>query len=1170
MISNEEKRTVADHHFEDGKKLKDDGKYKEALKSFRKAYNIHKKVSIISSAYDLMEIAYCQKEIGNLEIAEKAFYDAEQTFLSVSCENEYLAECLFGRADILCYRGLYPEAEPFYNKALNILEEVLGPNHLDVAKLLNKIATLKKRTAQFTEAEPLYLKALNIYEKVLGPNHPDVAEILNNIAYLKRETGQYMEAESLCRRALSIREKALGPDHPDVAETLNSIALLKYFTGEYAAAEPLYQRVLSIRERVLGPDHEDVALTLNSIALLKSKTGQYSEAESFYRRALSIYEKALGPDHIDVAAILNGIASLKFKTGQYSEAEPLYQRALKIAEKSLGPDHPDVAAILGGIALLKYETGQYSEAEPLYQRALKITEKALGPDHPDVAIRLNSIAVLKSETGQYAEAEPLYQRALKITEKALGPDHPTVAMMLNNIAFHKRETGQYTEAEPLYQRALNIYEKALGSDHPTVATILSNIAELKCKNRQYSEAEPFYQRALSIREKALGPDHPDLATTLNDIAVIKRNTGKYAEAELLLKKAISIFERAFHDNHPSLAYPLCSLATVLNENTPERKEEIFSLYQKALRISQCSKVPEILSTVQYQLAKFFSKEKQNGTAIFFGKLAVNSLQNLRSNISQMGQNVLQAHQFTIEEVFNHLSGLLVEDGRFAEAEQVINLLKQHQYFEYIRRDAVHPDEFLVKVTYTLTEAACDRLYLDNADKITELISERNEVLEKQQGASEKQFLLSELDKRIKKATNDFNAAIDRICNELNLTGQESRMNMQIEDTSDLMETLGKLGSGSVAIYTVITKDIFHLLLITPKYRKHFSKTIREEELHKKIYTFRQSLLLQEGNLYDPIDLAKELYQIILGPVAGELRKIKAKTIMWSLEGPMRYIPMAALHDGEQYLVESYRNVMFTPANTSHIQDNPERIWKGFGLGVTEHHDPFPSLPMVREELDSIIRSRNAPGAVFNGTKLLDKSFTWQSMQKGLKKKFPLVHIASHFQCAPGNDTTSFILLGDGERLSIDKIRSQSNLFGGVDLLTLSACNTAVGNVGQDGKEIECFGVFAQRQGAKAIVASLWPVADISTSLLMKEFYMGIAKGKSKAEALQDAQIALLTGRINSDHISTSVGRSTTPVEEKENLAEEGEPSLFRFKTDPKMPLAHPFFWAPFILIGNWK
>jgi len=1045
MILNEENKTLADNYFEDGKKLKGEGKHKEALKVFRKAYNIHKQIDVMSSAHDLLESADCQKTIGNLEMAEKAFCDAELAFLSVGCKDENLAMCINSHADILFYRGTYLDAEPLYQRALSIYEDALGLEHTDVAMVLYNIASVKYFTSRYTEAEQLYQRALSIYEKVLGP------------------------------------------EHTDVATTLDGIAILKCATGRYADAEALYQKALIIREKVLGRDHRDVAMTLNGIGLLKFDTGRYADAELLYLEALSIMEKALGPEHTEVALVLNNIATLNYRTGRYADAELLYQRSLSIDERELGVEHPSIATTLNNIAVLKRVTGQNVDAERLYERVLSMLEKTFGPEDLQAATALNNLAALKKQTGQNGDAERLYERALSIYEKALGPEHPRVAKALNNIASIKSNTGRYADAEPLYQRSLSISEKTLGTEHPEVATVLNNIASLKRQSGQYSD-----------------------------------------------------------------------------------KQEVLSLYQKALQISQCSHASELLFNVQYELSQFFSKEKQNGAAIFFGKLAVNNIQDLRSNISKMGQNVLQAHQSTIEEVFNHLSGLLVEDGRFAEAEQVINLLKQHQYFEYIRRDAVHVDEFLVKVTYTLTETACEGLYLDSANKISELLRERNEVLEKQQGAYEEQILLSKLNKRIKKTARDFNATFDLICNKLNAIGQENRIDIEIEEESELMEALGKLGPGAVALYTFNTKETFHLLLITSKDRKPFSKTIGEAELHQKIYTFRQSLLPREGSLYDPVDLAKELYQIILGPVATELRKLKAKTLMWSLEGPMRYIPMAALHDGKRYLLESYQNVMFTPASTGHLQDNPERIWKGLGLGVTEEHDPFPSLPMVREELDSIIRSRNTPDAIFDGTKHLDKSFTWKSMQKELHKKFPLVHIASHFQCAPGNDTTSFLLLGDGQRLSIDKIRNQSNLFGGVDLLTLSACNTAVGNVGQEGKEFECFGVLAQRQGAKAIVATLWPVADISTSLLMKEFYMLRAGGKSKAEALQEAQIALLKGRINSDHIATSINRSVASVDNKENSDGEGESRLHDFRRDPKAPFAHPFFWAPFILIGNWK
>jgi CHAT domain-containing protein len=113
-----------------------------------------------------------------------------------------------------------------------------------------------------------------------------------------------------------------------------------------------------------------------------------------------------------------------------------------------------------------------------------------------------------------------------------------------------------------------------------------------------------------------------------------------------------------------------------------------------------------------------------------------------------------------------------------------------------------------------------------------------------------------------------------------------------------------------------------------------------------------------------------------------------------------------------------------------------------------------------------------------------------------------------------------------------------NLFANVDLLTLSACNTAVGSTNASGGEWESLGMIAQRKGAKAIIATLWSVADDSTTLLMQQFYHvhEMERGISKGEALRRAQLALLEGA--------------------------GDPGRARF--------AHPYFWAPFILIGNWK
>jgi len=127
-------------------------------------------------------------------------------------------------------------------------------------------------------------------------------------------------------------------------------------------------------------------------------------------------------------------------------------------------------------------------------------------------------------------------------------------------------------------------------------------------------------------------------------------------------------------------------------------------------------------------------------------------------------------------------------------------------------------------------------------------------------------------------------------------------------------------------------------------------------------------------------------------------------------------------------------------------------------------------------------------------------------------------------------------------------------FAGVNLLTLSACETALSGEKANGVEVESFGVLAQRQGAEAVMATLWPVADVSTPLLMREFYRlrETNPGMTKAEALRRAQVALLTGEIK----PTNAGADNRGL----MLGVEAADASF----------AHPFYWAPFILIGNWK
>src|SRR5215813_6055435 len=234
---------------------------------------------------------------------------------------------------------------------------------LHEARKLYKKADDLRIAGKYVEALPHFERALEIRERRLGPDHPDVGQTINGLAIVHYYKGDYAKSESLHQRALAIWEKSLGPEHPDVARSLNNLASLYWKLGDYAKAEPLNQRALAIQEKALGPDHPEVARSLHNLALLYRRMGDYVKAEPLYQRALAIREKSLGPDHPDVAASLNSLASLYIQRGDYAKAEPLYQRALAIREKALGPEHPNVAQSLNNLAILYSDRGDYVKAE---------------------------------------------------------------------------------------------------------------------------------------------------------------------------------------------------------------------------------------------------------------------------------------------------------------------------------------------------------------------------------------------------------------------------------------------------------------------------------------------------------------------------------------------------------------------------------------------------------------------------------------------------------------------------------------------------------------------------------------------------------------------------------------------------------------------------------------
>jgi CHAT domain-containing protein/Tfp pilus assembly protein PilF len=463
-------------------------------------------------------------------------------------------------------------------------------------------ATKLKDAGRYSEALARAEHALALREAVLGGAHPDVAPCLLLVGELYQLRWDLAHAEPLYQRALALQEAALGDDHPDVAQALNALARLYKRHALYGRAEPLYQRALALREAALGHHHPDVARTLNDLAFLYQDQGLYGRAEPLYQRALALQEAALGKDHPDVASSLFSFASLYVYQGLYDRAEPLLQRALALREAALGHHHADVARTLGALAFLYAQQGLYGRAEPLYQRALVLMEAALGHHHPGVASLLNNLARLYAQQGLYGQAEPLFQRALALREAALGNNNPSFAGSLNNLAHLYAQQGLYDRAEPLFQRALTIMETLFGKSHPDVAVAISDLAGLYLAQGLYDRAEPLLQRALAAHEAYPGSNYPDVALTLGALAELYLAQGSYARAEPLFQRALSILEATHGGNHPWVARTLHHLARL--RLAQGRLAEALPLFTRSFALSEQRLRQEALGFSESRLSSF--------------------------------------------------------------------------------------------------------------------------------------------------------------------------------------------------------------------------------------------------------------------------------------------------------------------------------------------------------------------------------------------------------------------------------------------------------------------------------------------------------------------------------------------------------------------------------------
>ncbi len=337
------------------------------------------------------------------------------------------------------------------------------------------------------------------------------------------------------------------------------------------------------------------------------------------------------------------------------------------------------------------------------------------------------------------------------------------------------------------------------------------------------------------------------------------------------------------------------------------------------------------------------------------------------------------------------------------------------------------------------------------------------------------------------------------------------------------QPIDQVDQQAAIFYPIILNDRLEVIVSMPgKKLRHYTTVLPRADIEAGIDRMLQSM---RSTSFEPERLAasQELYRWLIQPAANDLERQSIKTLVFILDGSLRSVPMAALHNGKQYLIEDYAIALTPSLQLVSPRSLPKDQLKVLVGGLSKANQGSIPLPGVEKEILQIKNQLKA-------TVLENETFTSTKLQQQLKTKaFSVVHLATHGQFSSTAKET-FIQTWNG-RINVDDLRSYLTNrdlpdSAAIELLVLSACETAQGD---DRAALGMAGV-AIRSGARSTLASLWTVNDASTATFVTQFYQGLTRNQlTRAEAVRQAQLQLLH----------------TP------------------------DYQHPYHWAAFTLIGNW-
>ncbi|MDT9000840.1 CHAT domain-containing protein [Paucibacter sp. APW11] len=931
-----------------------------------------------------------------------------------------------------------------------------------VAALLSFIHVQRGQTERALEWSERGLEALNLAGEGATPGDRLRAQI--NHGSLLSGMRRFAEAEAVLRRTLG--EALQAPDSlaAEAAAAMGGLAVLARRQSRYADALQEVEREIAWRRQHVENDQVTLVNALQNRGVLFTQLARYDEAEAGYREAIEQAAGARRGEGIDffghLSSLHESLSTLLLLRGRAAEARDEASEAQRLMASRPEARSPRGARPWRRLAEARLALGDLAGGAADLRQALELLKTGSGAAEADTlqAVRL-AYARAMLEIGDLDEAAAVLQQTAA-EPRPMSPEERARLASLQAVLAQRR--GDLGAALTALQAADAALGASLPVQHPQRLIVLAQQCELS--------REPCAQ--------------------LEQLLAVGASAGGSAalgmpEAEALVQ--LSLSRRALADGHAQLALDRAHRAVAASYGAGQPRLQWQGFAAVASAHAAAGRLQE---------------------AVFFGKLALARLQSQRVALQPLGSAADARYLSDKSGWYRQVSQWLLALGRIGDALEVMRLLKQYEQAQFTERASAGELELsfterervvlrrlLAQLEGSTSEAELRRLnQLASGQRITD--AEKERLLQLQQGEA---------------ALREARLAL------LNELGRS----LESRDGAQPAKPRLRPPDGTLHAYLLAGERQLSIVLLGRRHSRVVQVPMSMQALAEQIASLRDATQARA----DVQVRGEALYRQLGHPVAQAAQAERAGRIVLWLDGPLRYLPFGLLHDGHHYLAASYRLVL--AGSTGAGEPRPARGADKrrpalAGFGVTQALAGLPALPAVADELCGIVAGpvlgldpegwrrcgASAQGrGPWPGEARLNAHFTEAALREATLNGAAdqLLHIGTHFVLRPGQIHRSWLLLGDGSKLQLARIRELA--WGRTQLITLSACETAVADSEGSGREVDGLAASLLSRGARQLLASLWRVDDQATARFMQDFYSRYARsgGTDAAAALQAAQ-----------------------------------------------------------------